>query len=372
MLTMWHMKWTDLSNRVDKPIGHPSFRKSGRCIRRGCISLFAFLVVSSCSSGTEPKGGESSVSDEALSNYRNLLDDVRCAEVDDIAQLTVLCNAWLSLRDSIANAFHDGPHASCPSISDELLAVNDSIVSRLAAIVASNEYTLTDYMNMRLALATLPDKERYRDHIMQGNAFFASLDSVDVLQGDYRSLIGRYIAFLEETQQHGIATQEELEAFLRNEDRYFRSLLVHLCDMNLYPSEQVSDLTAEVVNAISATLDAPGVPFDSDKALVYMIMRSSRRLLANARQCAEDMQGSNIRYDAARASASFWMLLQPFLYMDDTAICMLSDEQAALMLQLSERMPGLLAPLVAHIPAEHFDVGQLSKELIITYLTRIR
>lgn len=227
-------------------------------------------------------------------------------------------------------------------------------------------------MNMRLALATLPDKERYRDHITQGNAFFASLDSVDVLQGDCRSLIERYVSFLEETQQHGIATQEELEAFLRNEDRYFRSLLVHLCDMNLYPSEQVSDLTAEVVNAISATLDAPDVLFDSDKALVYMIMRSSRRLLANARQCAEDMQGGNIRYDAARAAASFWMLLQPFLYMDDTAICMLSDEQEALMLQLSERMPGLLAPLVAHIPAEHFDLGQLSKELIITYLTRIR
>jgi len=366
------MKWTDLSNRVDKPIGYSPLRRLGICIRQGSISLLALLVVSSCSSGTEPQDEKLSEPCEALTIYRSLLDDVRCAEVDDITQLTAFCSAWFSLRDSIAGVFHDGPHASCPSVSDELLAVNDSIVSRLASIVASNEYTLTDYMNMRLALATLPDKERYRDHITQGNAFFASLDSVDVLQGDCRSLIGRYIAFLEETQQHGIATQEELEAFLRNEDRYFRSLLVHLCDMNLYPSEQVSDLTAEVVNAISATLDAPDVPFDSDMALVYMIMRSSRRLLANARQCAEDMQGGNIRYDAARAAASFWMLLQPFLYMDDTAICMLSDEQAALMLQLSERMPGLLAPLVAHIPAEHFDVGQLSKELIITYLTRIR
>lgn len=366
------MKWTDLSNRVDKPIGHPSFRKSGRCIRRGCISLFAFLVVSSCSSGTEPQDGKLSEPCEALTIYRSLLDDVRCDEVDDITQLTAFCSAWFSLRDSIAGVFHDGPHATWSSVSDELLAVNDSIKTGLAAIVSSNEYSLTDYMNMRLALATLPDMERYRDHIAQGNAFFASLDSVDVLQGDCRCLIERYVAFLEETQQHGIATQEELEAFLCNEDRYFRSLLVHLCDMNLYPSEQVSDLTAEVVNAISVTLDAPGVPFDSDKALVYMIMRSSRRLLANAWQCAENMQSGNVSYDAERAEAYFWMLLQPFLYMDDTAICMLSDEQRTCMLQLSERMPGLLAPLVAHIPAEHFDVGQLSKELIITYLTRIR
>lgn len=366
------MKWTYLSNRADTPIGYPPLRRLGRCIRQGSISLIAFLVVSSCSSGTEPQDAKLSESGEVLTIYRSLLDDVHSAEVDDIAQLTALCSAWLSLRDSIGDVFHDGLHATWSSVSDELLAVNDSIKTRLAAIVSSNEYTLTDYLNMRLALAIMPDKERYRDYIAQGNAFFASLDSVGILQGDCRNLIEHYVAFLEETKRHGIVTQEELEAFLCSEDRYFRSLLVHFSDMNLYQSERVSDLTAEVVNAIGATLDAHDVLFDSDKALVYMIMRSSRRLLANAWQCAENMRSGNIHYEAERAEAYFWILLQPFLYMDDTAICMLSDEQIARMLQLSERMPELLVPLVAHIPAEHFDVGQLSKELIITYLTRIR
>lgn len=367
------MKWTYLSNRADNPIGYPPLRRLGRCIRQGSISLLAFLVVSSCSSGTEPQDGKSSESGEALTIYRSFLDDVRSAEVNDIAQLTALCSAWLSLRDSIGGVFHDGLHATWSSVSDELLAVNDSIKTRLAVIVSLfNEYTLTDYMNIRLALATIPDKERYHDHITQGDAFFASLDSVGILQGDCRNLIEHYVAFLEETKRHGIATQEELEAFLCSEDRYFHSLLVHFSDINLYQSERVSDLTAEVVNAIGATLDAHDVPIDSDKVIVYMIMRSSRRLLASAWQCAENMRSGNIRYDAERAEAYFWILLQPFLYMDDTAICMLSDEQRVRMLQLSERMPGLLAPLVAHIPAEHFDVGQLSKELIITYLTRIR
>lgn len=366
------MKWTYLSNRADTPIGYPPLRRLGRCIRQGSISLIASLVVSSCSSGTEPQDTKSSESGEALTIYRSFLDDVHCVEVDDIAQLTALCSAWLSLRDSIGGVFHDGLHAAWSSVSDELLAVNDSIKTRLAAIVSSNEYTLTDYLNMRLALATIPDKERFHDHIAQGNAFFSSLDSVGILQDDCRNLIEHYVAFLEETKRHGIVTQEELEAFLCSEDRYSRSLLVYFSDMNLYQSERVSDLTAEVVNAIGATLDAPDVPFDSDKALVYMIMRSSRRLLANAWQCAENMRSGDIRYDAERAEAYFWILLQPFLYMDDTAICMLSDEQRIRMLQLSERMPELLAPLVAHIPAEHFDVGKLSKELIITYLTRIR
>ena len=383
------MKRTNFSNQVDRTIsdyelnssvlakfiGACSANKNDLCIRIGCICMIisSSFIGASCSSDNRTNG-EGGGTRQALSIYKGFLDEVNAFNEKETAKLVDLCRRWYALRDSVAASL---PHDSIvmhgyPAGQGEFININDSIASRIAMIVRSNDYTLTDYLNFRFALGYIPHEEKYRPYIKPGHDFFANLDFVNPYQGNCRTTIDRYESFLNNTLKKGISTQKELESFICVEDRNFRTSLKFLHNLGDNSLERVNEMTKEIIGRVSLNLIDSCDAFNREKALVLMVMRSNRRLTANAWQCAKDIQEGRLKEEAELYAAYFWMLLNPFLYIDDIAVCLMSEDLKAQYYRLAALMPELMEPISKRLPVGRFSLEELPKELIVAYLTQIR
>lgn len=383
------MKRTNFSNQVDRTIsdyelnssvlakfiGACSANKNDLCIRIGCICMIisSSFIGASCSSDNRTNG-EGGGTRQALSIYKGFLDEVNAFNEKETAKLVDLCRRWYALRDSVAASL---PHDSIvmhgyPAGQGEFININDSIASRIAMIVRSNDYTLTDYLNFRFALGYIPHEEKYRPYIKPGHDFFANLDFVNPYQGNCRTTIDRYESFLNNTLKKGISTQKELESFICVEDRNFRTSLKFLHNLGDNSLERVNEMTKEIIGSVSLNLIDSCDAFNREKALVLMVMRSNRRLTANAWQCAKDIQEGKLKEEEKLYAAYFWMLLNPFIYIDDIAVCLMSEELKARYYRLAALMPELMEPISKRLPVGRFSLEELPKELIVAYLTQIR
>ena len=383
------MKRTNYLNQVDrrcsdyelnssvltKFVGVCSANKNNLCIRIGCICLIisSSFIGSSCSSANGQNGDEGDTR-KALSIYKGFLDEVNAFNEKETAQLVELCRRWYALRDSVAASL---PHDSIavhgyPAEQEEFININDSIATRIAMIVRSNDYTLTDYLNFRFALGYIPHEEKYRPYIKPGHDFYANLDFVNPYQGNCKTTIDRYASFLNNTLKKGISTQKELESFICVEDRNFRTSLKFLHDLGDNSLEHVNEMTKEIIGRVSLNLIDSCDAFNREKALVLMVMRSNRRLTANAWQCAKDIQEGRLKAEETLYAAYFWMLLNPFIYIDDIAVCLMSEELKAQYYRLAALMPELMEPISKRLPVGRFSLEELPKELIVAYLTQIR
>ena len=383
------MKRTIFSNQVDRTtsiyelnssvltkfVGACSANKNDLCIRIGCICLIisSSLIGASCSLSNGQIGDDEDTQ-KALTIYKGFLDEVNTFNEKESTKLMDLCRRWYALRDSIVASL---PHDSVivhgyPAEQEEFININDSIASRIAIIVRSNDYTLTDYLNIRFALGYIPHEEKYRPYIKQGHDFFANLDFVNPYQGNCKTTIDRYASFLNNTLKKGIFTQKELESFICVEDRNFRTSLKFLHDLGDNSLEHVNEMTKEIIGRVSMNLIDSCDAFNREKALVLMVMRSNRRLTANAWQCAKDIQEGKLKEEEKLYAAYFWMLLNPFIYIDDIAVCLISEELKAQYYRLAALMPELIEPISKRLPVGRFSLEELPKELIVSYLTQIR
>ena len=383
------MKRTNFSNQVDRTIsdyelnssvlakfiGACSANKNDLCIRIGCICMIisSSFIGASCSSDNRTNG-EGGGTRQALSIYKGFLDEVNAFNEKETAKLVDLCRRWYALRDSVAASL---PHDSIvmhgyPAGQGEFININDSIASRIAMIVRSNDYTLTDYLNFRFALGYIPHEEKYRPYIKPGHDFFANLDFVNPYQGNCRTTIDRYESFLNNTLKKGISTQKELESFICVEDRNFRTSLKFLHNLGDNSLERVNEMTKEIIGSVSLNLIDSCDAFNKEKSLVLMVMRCNRRLTANAWQCAKDIQEGRLKEEEELYAAYFWMLLNPFIYIDDMAVCLMSEELKAQYYRLAALMPELMEPISQRLPVGRFSLEELPKELIVAYLTQIR
>lgn len=383
------MKRTNFSNQVDRTIsdyelnssvlakfiGACSANKNDLCIRIGCICMIisSSFIGASCSSDNRTNG-EGGGTRQALSIYKGFLDEVNAFNEKETAKLVDLCRRWYALRDSVAASL---PHDSIvmhgyPAGQEEFININDSIATRIAKIVRSNDYTLTDYLNFRFALGYIPHEEKYRPYIKPGHDFYSNLDFVNLYQGNCKTTIDRYESFLNNTLKKGISTQKELESFICVEDRNFRTSLKFLHDLGDNSLEHVNEMTKEIIGRVSMNLIDSCDAFNREKALVLMVMRSNRRLTANAWQCAKDIQEGKLKEEEKLYAAYFWMLLNPFIYIDDIAVCLMSEELKAQYYRLAALMPELMEPISKRLPVGRFSLEELPKELIVAYLTQIR
>ena len=382
------MKRTNFSNQVNRStsnyelnssvlakfVGACSANKNDLCIRIGCICLIisSSFIGSSCSSSN----GENKDDDtrQALSIYKGFLDEVNSFNEKETAKLVDLCRRWYALRDSVAASLpHDSVVVHGYAVEqEEFININDSIASRIAMIVRSNDYTLTDYLNFRFALGYIPHEEKYRPYIKPGHDFFANLDFVNPYQDNCKTTIERYESFLNNTLKKGISTQKELESFICVEDRNFRTSLKFLHDLGDNSLEHINVMTKEIIGRVSLNLIDSCDAFNREMALVLMMMRSNRRLTANAWQCAMDIKEGRLKEEAELYAAYFWMLLNPFIYIDDIAVCLMSEELKAQYYRLAALMPELMEPISKRLPVGRFSLEELPKELIVAYLTQIR
>ena len=175
--------------------------------------------------------------------------------------------------------------------------------------------------------------------------FFAALDKQPLFNKGYaREKIALYRDFLATTKEHGITNQKELLSFLETEDRHFRTFLSNIGDYTDVGLQDVTKMTEQICTDIFR--NASEKRLTSEDAMVYMGMRTCRRLLLNAKVCEDLIKAGKIKSES-QANAYLWMTLQPFLSMDAFAISMLTEAQQKQMTELAAAYPVISERLAA-------------------------
>ena len=104
--------------------------------------------------------------------------------------------------------------------------------------------------------------------------------------------------------------------------------------------------------------------------LVYMFMRTNRRVIQNAMTCLADINDGRVTSKSEQAIVYQWMMMKPFFIMDELSLSLLSDKQKEDVLKLAHELPSAAAKLQrgmgwSPLPMEEIP-NEIIKELVIS------
>ena len=105
-------------------------------------------------------------------------------------------------------------------------------------------------------------------------------------------------------------------------------------------------------------------------AVAYMAIRTNRRIIANAQTCVADIKSGKVT-SAVQQTAYFWMILQPFLSIDDFGMAMLSENQRKDLVQLSIDALGTIACLSRSLQMDKNMTDGLPDMFIKLYISSL-
>ena len=153
--------------------------------------------------------------------------------------------------------------------------------------------------------------------IKAAEPFFTSLDSVAISICDKTSILKRYRYFLAEVKNNGINSKDELLDFIRQEDFLFRTFLAHLYEMDKEPLADITKDTETICRDIF--ISARNGNIAAKDVVVYMSMRTVRRLLQNSVECVNNINSLEMK-TKAQGNAYIWMIIQPFISIDQFSL----------------------------------------------------
>lgn len=137
--------------------------------------------------------------------------------------------------------------------------------------------------------------------------------------------------------------ERQLLDFIKEEDKCFRSLMNYLSKI---PNGDLQNLTNATTAIFDNIYSSVGKKEDdvNDRTMLYLTMRFNRRIIQNAMACRKDIL-NNQRLDRDQRANYKWMLIQPFMAIDDYSTAVLTEKQRETLLQLTDELPALLGKL---------------------------
>ncbi len=198
--------------------------------------------------------------------------------------------------------------------------------------------------------------------------FFESLDGISIYNDRPGALMRRYREFLDITEWRGIYKFTELRAFMREEDRMYRSFLSRRSEMDSIPLSDIGQSTNRIYDRSRRFLATDSLRRDT--MTVMMAMRSNRRLLQGAEACLKDIREGRVESAPMRRSC-YRMMLRPFVSMDNLGYSVLSEKERKRL----GRLAGDVPPVAREIEAEEKDgeavMDRLPELLIRSFISSL-
>ncbi len=329
------------------------------------LAVVVMLFLGSC--GSKPKvqaKAEYSTAD-ALSDYALYVERISAKKNVDTKDFISLVQEWKELDDTIANRLLIGADTENVANADSVYVnLREKIVDGFANMVDARQRSLNDYLEVLVAL-TKPSPDSL---VTSMHRFYGSMDGTKTYGLGSAATIVRYEQMLSETIAKGLHTKQDVFAFLRDEDRSFRSFLEHLSTLGDVPLLKVRDNTSALLKQIvEQAADKDGV-FAPHEVVTIITMRNVRRLMQNALQCVNDINAGKVG-DTDQAAAYMWMLLQPWVSFDAYAFTTMSEAQFKTMRILATQTPKCIVKLGN--PGFPVSIDELPALLIKTYITTL-
>ena len=298
------------------------------------IVALTTVVFSSCTK----KHPSFKTSTEAIEACKAKLLEIKSCKDADIELLTDFMAQWQELQDSSYSVFSKDSTVNLKSpIALAYFVISDSVRTELTRLAFSKQRSLQDVMFLKLNTASersnLENSGTYKD----ASDFFSKLDNEQVIKG-LPQILKRYNELLNST--HDFQYEAQLLSFIQQEDKCFRSLMNHLSNV---PQDEMERLTQKTTRIFGRLYSSVGQRNDevNDRTMLYLTMRFNRRIMQNAIACREDILNNKQLSQEQRLSYR-WMLLQPYLSLDDYSTAALTKKQREELIILSKELPILL------------------------------
>lgn len=300
-----------------------------------CMMAVASLLVS-CNS--HPKFETSA---DAVEGCKKELAALKGEKEMSIEQLTKATSSWLEMQDSAYSVFSRDTSINLRSpVALAFFVVSDSIRGELKRLAFSQPRSLNDVMYLKINTATSREKIEKADTYKEAISFFERLDKQDVFPS-LKETLGAYYYLLAKAKP--FKTEEQVIEFISKEDKCFRSLMMHLNEVSNDHLQQLTEATSKVYDGL---YDSVGKKADdvNDRTMLYLTMRYNRRIIQNAAACKEDIENGK-QLDRIQRANYRYMLIQPFIAIDDYSTSVLTREQKKELLEMSKYIPSLLTKL---------------------------
>ena len=298
------------------------------------------LVVTACLVSCD-KHPAFSNSTEAVNGCHEVLTELKDKKEVNNEELTKLTAQWLETQDSAYSVFSKDSTITLRSpVALAYFLVSDSIRHEITRLAFSKPRSLKDVMYLKLNTAMEREKVKNSDTYKDAVKFYNNLDN----QGLYSSApmtISAYNILLKSVKS--FKQEQQLLSFISEEDKCFRSLMKYLSKVS---NSDLQNLTTSTTAIFDNLYSSVGNKADdvNDRTMLYLTMRFNRRIIQNAVACRNDII-NNQRLDRDQRANYKWMLIQPFMAIDDYSTAVLTDEQRETLINLTDELPALLGRL---------------------------
>lgn len=304
--------------------------------------------------------------DEALVDYALFLKKVGGKKRVSTADLISLTMEWHTTGDSVRRCIARNATDAETDYSIRFAALNDSITVCMENMVDSRPRNYTDYLSVLSALNDV-EKDAVSDSLIASvHRFYDKAGTAPVFAGNDRAVIRRYERILDDAIDKGFNSKQDVFRFLHDEDVAFRSFLNHLPTLGSFSLESISS-KSKILTTRMFNLAAGHSPmFTKAEIVLILTIRQNRRVIQNSHKCLEDIRTLKLT-DANQQTAYLWMILQPWIIIDDFSYFLLDKEQ----LELLESIAAETGKAPKKLPGSRFpiDVETLPSTLIKTRIS---
>ena len=329
--------------------------------------LCLFLTVS-CTQNK--KNYDFKSSDDALKYYQNVLRNIQHTKTCTSKQFVAMINDCKEVSDTVYGYIRkDKSFKAHSGLSTAFMMITDNIRNEYDRLTFSGRYGMSDVVYIKLNTSTLFNECGIDDEYNKIISFFRDLRSnAGNITDTCRLDITSYELFLKQTLRKKINSEQELKDFIVREDTYFNSFLSNLRFSWNSDLTVVTKLTEEVCTSIYNLAEQHKIP--GKKVLVYMSMRTNKRLIDNAKVCSELLLKDD-DMNRLQANIYLWMFIQPYLAIDSFGVSVLQSEQRQNIMSLAAQYPEITSKLVRMGLADKDVVEILPSRLLRLYLNTL-
>ena len=328
--------------------------------------LFFLCLILSMNSCSEKSDYHFDNPNDALRQYRDFHHSIAAEPKANAEKLADFICQWQELSDTVYNYIKKDPASTAHvSLAITFQVTSDSVLIELIRL--ASDCNLSDVAYIKMHTSPYRDDANLNATKTKANKFFSALDKQSVYnKGNVREKVEQYSSFLAATKEHGINNQKELLTFLETEDRHFRTFLINIDEYSNVGLKDVTKMTEQICADIYRATSENKLA--SEDVIVYMGMRTCRRLLLNADVCNRLIKAGKVN-SPSQANAYLWMTLQPFLSMDALSISMLTEEQQKQMTELAASFPEISGQLSAKGYADPKHLARIPTQLMRLYIS---
>lgn len=341
-----------------------SYSNSSVLLPKIAAASIAIFVLTSCNSGNGKMLSEAK--NDPAETYREYLSEIRKQDNLSFRALTKHLEHWQTMKDSVfaclqrdsLNRFHSDTRIKCERL-------HDSLRIEFSRLALSKLHTYQEVLTLKELLSPyVEDKELHRA-AEESRPFFASLDNRPACRGDKQQILSMYRALLAKTIRKGIHDHDDLTAYLQKEDAVFRAFLAHLHD---FDGANMTDITRDTERCCSQVLlAAERKEITYQEAMIYLAMRTNRRLIQNMQTCIDNVQNKTVK-TPAQAHIHIWMLLQPYVSLDGFCMALLSPGDRKQLDRIAAQTPAAFETLGKILPSEGGRLDELPGMLMEIFI----